>query len=64
MVGLKYKKNAMNKIKCGYILIEGGVYFIDAACVCGVYTRATFIRGNIYGSLTVSGPHPGPTIDK
>ena len=46
VVGLKYKKNAMNKIKRGYILIEGGVYIIDAACMCGVYTRK-------YGSLTV-----------
>ena len=35
MVGLKYKKNAMNKIKRATNIIEGGVYFIDAACVCG-----------------------------
>ena len=38
---VKYKKNAM----LGYELIEGGVYFIDAACVCGVYTRAATTRG-------------------
>ena len=56
MFGLKYKKNAMNKIKRGYILIEGGVSFIDAACLCGVYTRAALKLGSGTNNRQVAEP--------
>ena len=44
--------HGMNKTKQG----EGDVYSIDAACVCGIYTRVAFTRGNtvyMFGSTSL-----------